>query len=78
MSVQQVRTGSEQILAELIQAGGETLLRPINSLLLFAMRKNCVISGKSLLLYQFTKEVTKLTVIIIVGYHCYRGLEIRE
>jgi hypothetical protein len=23
-------------------------------------------------LYQFTKRVTKLTVIIIVGYHCYQ------
>jgi hypothetical protein len=25
-----------------------------------------------LLFYQFTKRVTKLTVIIIVGYHCYQ------
>jgi hypothetical protein len=41
-----------------------------NSLILFGIRKNCLISGRSILLYQFTKRVTKLTVIIIVGYHC--------
>jgi hypothetical protein len=29
-------------------------------------------SGRSLLLYQFTRWVIKLTVIIIVGYHCYQ------
>jgi hypothetical protein len=45
--------------------------RSTNSLILFGIRKNCVISGRSLLLYQFTKRVIKLTVIIIVGYHCY-------
>jgi hypothetical protein len=37
-----------------------------NSLILFGIRKNCLISGRSLLLYQFTKRVTKLAVIIIV------------
>jgi hypothetical protein len=42
--------GSDQILAELIQAGGETLLRSINSFTLFAIRKNCLISGRNLLL----------------------------
>jgi hypothetical protein len=43
-----------------------------NSLIPSGMRKNCLISGRSLVLYQFTKRVTKLTVIIIVGYHCYQ------
>jgi hypothetical protein len=39
--------GSVQISAELIQAGSETLqLRSISSLLLFGIRKNCLISGK--------------------------------
>jgi hypothetical protein len=47
-------------------------LRSTNSLILFGIRKNCLISGRSLLLYQFTKRVIKLTVIIIVGYHCYQ------
>jgi hypothetical protein len=38
-----------------VQAGGETLCpRSINSLILFGIRKNCLISGRSLLLYQFT------------------------
>jgi hypothetical protein len=34
--------------------------------------QNCLISGRSLLLYQFTRRVIKLTVVIIVGYHCYQ------
>jgi hypothetical protein len=42
--------GSDQILAELIQAGST------NSLILFGIMKNCLLSGKSLLLYQFTKR----------------------
>jgi hypothetical protein len=46
-------------------------LRSTNSLILFGIRKNCLISGRSLLVYQFTERVTKLTVIIIVGYYCY-------
>jgi hypothetical protein len=44
--------------------------QPTSSLILFGIRKNCLINGRSLLLYQFTKRVIKLTVIIIVGYHC--------
>jgi hypothetical protein len=65
--------GSDQIPAELIQAGGEILLSAIHKLInLFGIRRNCLISGRSLLLYQFTKGVLKLTVIIIVGYHCYQ------
>jgi hypothetical protein len=66
-------SGSDQILAELIQAGGEILLSVIHKLIiLFGIRNNCLISGRSLLLYQFTKRVIKLTVIIIIRYHCYK------
>jgi hypothetical protein len=43
-------------------------LQYTNALSLFGIRKNCLISGSCLLLYQFTKRVTKLDVIIIVGY----------
>jgi hypothetical protein len=68
--------GSYQVPAELIQAGGEILpLRSTNSLIMFGIRKNCLISGKSLLLYQFTKRVMKLTVIIIVGYHAINFIQ---
>jgi hypothetical protein len=59
--------GSDQIPAELIQAGTEILLSSI-----FGIKKNCLIKGRSLLLYQFTKRVIKLTVIIIMGCHCYQ------
>jgi hypothetical protein len=38
------------------------------------IRKNCLISERSLLLYPFTKRVIKLTLIIIVGYHCLSTL----
>jgi hypothetical protein len=65
--------GSDQIPAELYQAGGEILVSvSTNSSLQFGIRKNCLISGRSLLLLQFTRQVIKLPVIIIVGYHCYQ------
>jgi hypothetical protein len=41
--------GSDEILAELIQAGGEYYcLKFTDSLILFGVRKNCLISGRSL------------------------------
>jgi hypothetical protein len=64
---------SDQIPAELIQAGGEILLSEIHKLM------NSVWNNEELpdqwkesIIYQFTKRVIKLTVIIIVGYHCYQ------
>jgi hypothetical protein len=62
-------SGSDQILAELIQAGAETLQSEITNSILFGIRKNCLISGRSLLLYQFTRRAMKLTVVISVVYH---------
>jgi hypothetical protein len=62
-------TGSDQILAELFQAGGYNL-RSIHSSVLFGIRKYFLFSGRSLLLYQFTRSAMKLNVIIIIGYHC--------
>jgi hypothetical protein len=49
--------GSDQIPAELIQAGGEIYYCQIstNSSILFGIRKNCLINGRSQLLYQFIK-----------------------
>jgi hypothetical protein len=65
--------GSDQILAELIkQEVKHYSLISINSLILFGIRKNFLISGRSLLLYQFTRRAIKLTVVIIMGYHCYQ------
>jgi hypothetical protein len=46
--------------------------RTINSLILFGVRKNYLISGSSLLLYQFASRVIKLTVVIIEKYYCYQ------
>jgi hypothetical protein len=43
--------GSDQSQTELIQAGSETLLQSKNSLILFGIRKNCLSSGRSKLLY---------------------------
>jgi hypothetical protein len=65
--------GNDQILAQLFQAGGETLQSEILKLLIvFGVRKNCLIKGRSLLLYKVTRRVIKLTVVIIEGYHCYQ------
>jgi hypothetical protein len=44
----------------------------IKYLILFGIRKSCLISGRSLLLYQFTRRVIKPTVVIIMRYHCYQ------
>jgi hypothetical protein len=65
-------TGSDQIPAEVIQVGGETLVSVIHKFIQFGIKKNCQISGRSLLLYQLRRRVLKLTAIIIVGYHCYQ------
>jgi hypothetical protein len=61
--------GSVIIPAELIQTGGS-----ISSVILFGIWKNFLISGRSLLLKQFTGRSIKLNVVlvIIVGYHCYQ------
>jgi hypothetical protein len=58
--------GVDQIPAELIQAGGETLRSEIRKLIrLIWTKNNCLTSGKSQLWYLFTKRAIKLTVVII-------------
>jgi hypothetical protein len=65
--------GSDQIPAELIQAAGEILLSAIHKLINSVWYKEELPdSGKSPLMYQFTRMVIKLNVIIIEGYHCYQ------
>jgi hypothetical protein len=62
-------SGTYQIPAELIQAGTETLVSVIHKLInSLWKRRNCLIGGRSLLLYQLTNSMIKLTVIIIMGY----------
>jgi hypothetical protein len=56
---------TDQIPAELIKAGGETLCSEIHRLVLYGIRRNCHSSGSNLLLYQFQKRVIRLIVIII-------------
>jgi hypothetical protein len=64
---------SNQILAELIQGGGEILCSKIHKLINSIWNtKNCLISVSNPLLYQFTRRVIKLTIVIIMGYHCYQ------
>jgi hypothetical protein len=46
-----------------IPAGEETLL--FSNSLILGIRKNCLISGRSLLFYQSTKRVIKLTVQLL-------------
>jgi hypothetical protein len=65
--------GSDQIPAERIQAGGEILHSKIHKLIKSIWNKEKLPDQwRSLLLYQFTTKVIKLTVVIIVGYHCYQ------
>jgi hypothetical protein len=64
---------SDQIPAELIQAEAKILLTAIHKLINSVWNKEELPDQwKESLLYQFTKRVIKLTVIIIVGYHCYQ------
>jgi hypothetical protein len=65
-------SGADQIPAELIQAGeGEHYIR--RSIILLSRsrtKKNCLSSGRNRLSYLFTKNVIKLSVVIIGAYHC--------
>jgi hypothetical protein len=48
-------------------------LRFMNSLILFGIRKNCLSSGRSLLLFQFARRAIKFMVLIIIKeYQCYQ------
>lgn len=63
----------DQILVELIHAGGERLFSHILHLLtVFGMRSYCFNSGRSLLLHIFTRIVLKGTVVITEAYHFYQ------
>jgi hypothetical protein len=56
----------------MIQGRCKILLRSVSSLIVFEISKNFLISGRSLLLYQFTNRVIELAVVFIMGYHCYQ------
>jgi hypothetical protein len=63
--------GSDQIPAELIQAGGEILLSEIHKLINSVWNKEELPNQwKESIVVPIQKRVIKLTVIIIVGYHC--------
>jgi hypothetical protein len=65
--------GSDQILAELIQAGGEMLLSAIYKLINSIWNKvDLPDQWKESVIVPVHIRVIKLTVIIIVGYHCYQ------
>jgi hypothetical protein len=54
--------GTDQIPAELIKAGGETLyLRYTDLFVVFGIRRNCHSSGRDISFYQFIKRVGSLT-----------------
>jgi hypothetical protein len=61
-------SGNEKIPAKLIQAGGEILRSKIHKLI------NSIWSKEKLPIqwkeYQFTRRAIKVTVVVIVGYHC--------
>jgi hypothetical protein len=64
---------SDEFPAQLIQAGGKMLLSAIQKLInSIWIKEELPDQWKESTLYQFTKRVTKFTLIIIVGYHCYQ------
>jgi hypothetical protein len=61
--------GSDQIPAELIKAGGETLVSVIHKLInSFWNKEELPDQWIEYIIYQFTRKVIKLTVIIAMGY----------
>jgi hypothetical protein len=66
--------GCDQTPAELIQVGGEILLCSIYKLINSVWNKEKFPDQwkESIIVPVHKKRVTKLTVIIIVGYHCYQ------
>jgi hypothetical protein len=65
--------GNDEIPAELIQAGGKMLLSAIHKLINSIWNKEELPDQwKESIMYEFTKWVTKLIVIVIVGCHCYQ------
>jgi hypothetical protein len=44
-------------------------LRFTNLLITFGTRKNCIIIGGNLLLFNFTRRTIKLTIVIVVEFH---------
>jgi len=62
--------GIHQIPAEMFRAGGKQFtVRPINLLILFGIRRNCLRSGRSRSLYLSIRRAIKQTVVIIGAYH---------
>jgi hypothetical protein len=58
--------GTDNILAKLIKAGGETyILRYTDLTVVYGIRRNCHSSGRNLILYQYIKRAVRLIVIII-------------
>jgi hypothetical protein len=57
--------GCNQNPAELIEVGSKISLRSINpSFILFGIRSNYLISGRSLLLYQSIRMATKMAILM--------------
>jgi len=62
--------GIDQIPAELIKAGGRIFtLKSIKLLIPYGIRRNCLRSGSSRLLYLFIKRVINKTEVILLAYH---------
>jgi hypothetical protein len=66
--------GSDEILLELIQTGSETLLSAIHKLINSIWRREELPDQQkeSIIVPIHNKRMIKLTVVIIVGCHCYQ------
>jgi hypothetical protein len=54
------------------QEGKHYGTRSINSLNLFAVMENCLISRRSILFYQFTRRAVELVLVIFKEYRSYQ------
>ena len=60
--------GTDQFPAEFLKEIGQFVLRPINFLILFGMRKKCLRNGRSQSLYPYIR-MTEQTAVNITAYH---------
>jgi hypothetical protein len=71
--LKEYKSPGSKIVAQLIQAEGKTVPSEIHKLIHSIWNEEVLpTSGRSLLLYQFTRTVIKLTVMINMGYYWYQ------
>jgi hypothetical protein len=68
MAIEKLKEANRQLLIKSQQGVEQFALKPVNLLILFGTRRNCLRSGRSRSFYLSTRRVIKQTVVIIDAY----------